>query len=140
MCVHKESPSLGFDDSVLPNSLNHSHIFLLCSQPSPSPKYYIYVPIDNPVIFNSNVELGYEDNVFGMLGGSVGDYVILGYFREYYPSIDLYYICLEDLPRKVMWTTFFDPPCGFSMGFAKVKRILILFGVIFVICLLPCIF
>ena len=30
------------------------------------------------MIFDSNADLNYEDNVFGMLGGSVDDYVSLG--------------------------------------------------------------
>jgi len=29
------------------------------------------VPIDNPMIFYANVDLGYENNMFNMLGGNV---------------------------------------------------------------------
>ena len=43
--VHEESPSLGFDSSVLPNPLNHSHASPLCSLPSPSAEHYIDMPI-----------------------------------------------------------------------------------------------
>ena len=68
-----------------------------------------------------------------MLGGNVDDHMSLGYLRGHDPSIDPYYVCLEDLPRKVMWTTFFNPSYDFSMGFEKAKRILIVFGVILAI-------
>ena len=67
------------------------------------------------------------------MGMNVDDYVPLGYFGGYDPSIDPYCICLEDLPKKVMWTTFFNHSYDFSMVFAKIKRILTLFGVIFCI-------
>jgi len=32
--MHEESPSLGFNNIVLPNSLNHSHVSPIYSQPS----------------------------------------------------------------------------------------------------------
>ena len=38
--------------------------------------------------------------MFDTLVGSVDDYVSISYFRGYDPSIDLYCVCLEDLPRK----------------------------------------
>jgi len=66
------------------------------------------------MIFDANVDLGYEDNEFNVLGGIVDDYVSLCYFRGYDPSIDPYYACLEDLPRKVMWTMLFNPSYDFS--------------------------
>jgi len=62
--MHEESPSLGFDDSVFHNPLNHSHTFPLCSMPYPSLEYYIDVPINNPMIFYANVNLGYDDSMF----------------------------------------------------------------------------
>jgi len=77
--------------------------------------------------------LGYEDNPFSLLGRNVVDCVSVGYFRGYDPSIDPYYTCLGDLPKKIMWTTFFNPSDDFSKAFDKVKRILNLFGVILVI-------
>jgi len=54
------------------------------------------------VIFDSNVDLGYEDYTFDVLGGSVDDSMSLGCFRWYDPSIDPYCARLEDLLRKVM--------------------------------------
>ena len=73
------------------------------------------------------------DSKFSMLSGNVDDYMSLGCFRGYDPSIDPGYICLEDLPRKVMWTMLFTPSYDFSKAIDKVNRILLLFGVILVI-------
>jgi len=44
-------------------------IITICSQPSSSLEFDLDVPIDNSMICDSNVDLGYEDNVFDMLGG-----------------------------------------------------------------------
>jgi len=98
--MHEEFTSLGCNN-VLPNPLDHSHASPLCSLPSPSSKYYIYMPIDYHMICDANVDLDCEDNVFGVLSGSVDNFVSLGYLRGYDPSIDLY--CLGDLPKKTMW-------------------------------------
>ena len=68
-----------------------------------------------------------------MLGGKGDDYVSLGYFRRYDPSIDPYYVCLEDLSRKITWTTFFNSSYDFSKAIDKVKRMFDIFGVILVI-------
>ena len=46
------------------------------------------------------MDLGFENNMFSMVHGSVDNYVALGYLRAYDPSI--YCVSLEDLPRKVM--------------------------------------
>jgi len=45
--VREWSPSLGFDDTVLPNHLDHFYISPICSLPPFSLEYYIDVPIDN---------------------------------------------------------------------------------------------
>jgi len=124
--------SLGCNN-VLPHPLDYSSISPICSLPSPSPKYSIDTPIENLLIFDSNVDLGHVDNMFSMIGGSLDNYVPLGHFSGYDPFIDPYCACLEDLPKKVMWTTFFNPSYDLSMVFAKVMRMLILFGVTFVI-------
>jgi len=73
--MHAESNSLSFDNFVHPNRLDQSHISLIHLQPSPSPEHYTDVPIDNPMICDANVDLGYKDNMFSMLGGSVNDCV-----------------------------------------------------------------
>ena len=68
-----------------------------------------------------------------MPGGNANNFVSLGSFSGFNAFLDPYYMYLEDFPRKITWTTCFDPFYYFSMGFDKVKRILILFGVILVI-------
>ena len=68
-----------------------------------------------------------------MLSGNADNYASLGYLRGYDPSIDPYYAYLDDLPRKITWTTFFSPFYDFSMGTDKVKRIPMPFGVVFII-------
>ena len=52
----------------------------------PSPEYYLVEPIDNPMVFDANVYLSYEDNEFDVLSGNVDDYVSISYFRVYDPS------------------------------------------------------
>jgi len=82
--MHEESPSRGFDDIVLSNPLDHSHASSMCSPPSVSPEYSLDAPIDNPKICDANVDLGYEDNAFSMLGGNADNYVSIGYLRGWY--------------------------------------------------------
>ena len=53
---------------------------------------------------------------------SVGD--ISGFLR----SVDLYCAYLENVPRKIMWSTFFDHDFDFSMAFDEFKRALTLFA------------
>jgi len=93
---------------LLPNPLNHSHVPPVCSLPSQFPGYYPDEPINNFLICDANNNLGYDDNMFSMLGGNVDNYVSLGYLRGYDPSIDPYCVCLGDLPKKITWTTFFN--------------------------------
>jgi len=99
--LHEESPSLGFDDCVFPNPLDHSHVSPMYLQPSPSSEYDIAVPVDNPKICDSNVNLGHEDNELNMLGGNIDNCLSLGYFSGYNASLDPYCIRLEDFPGKI---------------------------------------
>jgi len=46
----------------------------------------------------------------------------LGDIRGYHPSFDPYYAYLEDVPRKNMWSPFFDHTFDFSMAFDEFKR------------------
>jgi len=57
--VHKDFHSLGFDGSVLTNSLHHSYVSPLCSLPSHSLVNSIDVPIDNSMICDATMDLGY---------------------------------------------------------------------------------
>ena len=79
MFMHEESPSLGCDDIVLPNPFDHSHVSPMYLQPSPCPKYYINVPINNPMICGANVDFSYKDNMFNMLSGNVDNFLSPGY-------------------------------------------------------------
>jgi len=90
--MHEEFPSLGFDNNVIPNPFYHFHVSPICSLPSISSEYSLDVPNDNPMICDANVDLGYEDYIFSMLGGNIQDYVSLCYLRGYDPSIDTYCI------------------------------------------------
>jgi len=75
--VCEDFASLGCNN-VFPNPLGHSHVSPICSLPSHSPKYYLNAPIDNFMIYDANVDLGYENNIFSMLGGHLDNYVSLG--------------------------------------------------------------
>ena len=77
-----------FDDSVLPNPLDYLEASPLFSMPSPSPEYYFDQRTDNPMICDTNVNLGYKKNVLDVIGRNVDDDVSLGYFRGYDPCID----------------------------------------------------
>jgi len=76
--MHEESPSLGFDDSAIPNPLDHFHVSPICSLSSSSPKYFNDMPIKTPMIFDANIDLGYEVNMFNMLGGNAKNFLSLG--------------------------------------------------------------
>ena len=77
--------------------------------------------------------MGHAHKMFYVLSGNFDNFLSLCCFRGFNASLDPYYMYLEDLPRKITWTTFFNPSYDFSKAFDKVKRILILFGVILVI-------
>ena len=131
--MHEKSPNLGFDDSVIPNSLDHSHVSPTCSLPSSSTKYYIDSPIENPMIFDANVDLDYEVNMFNILGGNANSFVSLGCFIGFNASLDPYNMYLEDLPRKITWTTFFNPSYDLCKAIYKVEKILNVLEMILVI-------
>jgi len=69
--MREESPSLGSDDSFLSKPLDYSHASPLFSVPALSLEYYIDVPIENPIICDTDVDLGYECNMLDVFGGSV---------------------------------------------------------------------
>jgi len=71
--------------------------------------------------------------MFNILGRNVDNFLSLGYLRGYDPSINPYCRSLENLPRKITWTACCNPFYDFAMGFDKVKRMLNVFGVIFII-------
>ena len=79
------------------------------------------------MIFYANDDLGYEDDMFNMLGGNVDNFMYLGCFSGYNASLDPYCMYLVDAPRKIMWNTFFDFYSDFSMAFGLLKRALTFF-------------
>jgi len=71
--------------------------------------------------FYTDNDLGYEDNMFNMLGRNIDNFMSLGYFSGYNASLDPYFMYLVDAPRKIMWNTFFDFSFDFSMAFGLLK-------------------
>ena len=71
--------------------------------------------------------------MFNMFSGNANCFLSLGCFSGYNASLDPYCMCREDLPKKIIWTAFFNPSYDFSMVIDKIKRIPILFGVVFII-------
>jgi len=107
--MHEESPSLACEN-VLPSPLEHSHISSLCSQPTFSPQYTYDVSIDNFEICDSNIDMGYADNIFHVIGGNVETFESLGNFSGYNATIDPYCINLLDKPRKNLVQRFLYCP------------------------------
>jgi len=66
------------------------------------PEYSFDVPTNSSMICDSSVDLGYEDNMFDMLGGNVDNFLSLGYLSGCDASFDLYCIYLVDRPRKIL--------------------------------------
>jgi len=120
-------PTLGFDDSVLLNPLDHSHTSCICSLPSHSPEYYLNEPTDNHMICDANVDLGYDDNIFDVLGGNVDNFVSLGYLNASFNPHCMYLVAAL---RKIMWTIFLDFSLDFSMTFGLLKVTMTLFATI----------
>ena len=125
--VHEGSSSLTYDN-VFPNSLEQYHVSTFSSPPSSSsPELPFDMPTANSEICASYVDLGHESHMINLLGGNYGTFEFLGYFRGYDAALDPYYIDLVDLPRKIMWNTFFIFSYDFSMAFT-------LRGLIFFFC------
>jgi len=136
--IYEKSPSLGFDNIVLPNPVHRSYVSPIYLQPFPSPEYYIDAPIDNPMICDANNDLGYKDNMFSMLGGNVDKFMSLGYFSGYNAFLDPYFMYLMDAPRKILWNTFFHFSFDFPIVFGLIRRALTFFNVIILMLSLPC--
>ena len=83
------------------------------------------MPIANSKICAFNVEMGNEAHVLNLLGGNNESFASLGYFRGYDAALDPYCVDLVDLPKKIMWHTFFN----FSMAFTM-RGLILLFVLI----------
>ena len=126
MFVHEGCPSLGCDDAI-PNSLKRSHVSPMLSQPSFCPDYSFDMPNDISKLCDSNMDLGYDDNMLNVRGGNDENFKPLGCFSGYDAAFDPYCINLVDKPRKIMWNTFFDFSFDFSVAFSLMKRALTFF-------------
>jgi len=133
--VHEESLNLACDN-VLPSLLDSSHVYTFCSQPSFSPELDSDVLIDNFEICDSNVDMGYKDNMFNTLGGNFKTFESLGYFSGYDAAFDPYCLYLVDKLRKILWNAFFVFSFDFSMAFSLIKRALTFF--VLILCMLSC--
>jgi len=51
-----------------------------------------------------------------------------GNIRGSYPLLDPHYTYLDDVPRKMMWSTFFNHTFDFSIAIVEFKRPIILFA------------
>jgi len=74
----------------------------MCSQPSQSPEYFLDEPIDNPMIYHANIDLGYKDNIFDVLGGNLDNFVSLCYLSGCNASLYLCSMYLVGEHRKIM--------------------------------------
>jgi len=92
--VHEGSSSLACDN-VLPNPVEHSHVFTFCSQPSFSPEYTYDVPIDNFVIYDFNVDLGNANNMLNVLGGNTDENRLVFKHDENFSMIDQLCVVLK---------------------------------------------
>jgi len=97
----------------------------MLSQPLFSPEHSFDAPSDISKFCDFNMDLGYDDNMFNMLGGNVETFESLGNFSRYDATLDPYYIYLVDKPRKIIWNPFFDFSFDFSLAFTLTKRALI---------------
>jgi len=60
-------------------------------------------------------------------------YEPVGDIRGYHPFFGPYCAYLEDVSRKIMWSTYFDHAFDFSMAFDELKRPLTLFAPSFLV-------
>jgi len=82
MLMHEGPLSLGCDD-VMPILLENSHVSLMCAQPLFSPEYSVDVPNYISKLCDYNVDMGYADNMFNILGGNVENFESVGYLCGY---------------------------------------------------------
>jgi len=115
--AHEGSPGLTCEN-VIPNSHEPYHVSTFSSPPSSSSPEYTYdVPNNISEINECNVDMGHEDHMLNMLGGNVENFESLGSLCGYDATLDLYCVDLVDLPRKIVWHTFFNFSFDFSMAF-----------------------
>jgi len=101
---------------VSPDHVDMPHVSPLPSIPSPSLECHSLITID------------YHD----VLKGKVYDCIrSLGTFEGYDPPFDLFYDYLVDMPRKIIWTAFFDHSFDFSKAYDTIMRALTIIDISF---------
>jgi len=112
----EEAPFMEFDGDIALNSDTPSieHINPICSELFDSTRISSPLPPTSPTYMHIFHE-------------SLSD------IRGYSPSVDPYCAHLEDVPRKIKWSTFFDHTFDFSTVFGKFKGPLTLFAPSFLV-------
>jgi len=101
---------------VSPDHVDMPHVSPLPSLPSPSLKCHSLIALD------------YHD----VLKGKVTDCIrSLGTFEGYDPPFDPFHDYQVDMPRKIIWTTFFDHSFDFSKTYDTIMRALTIIDVSF---------
>ena len=96
------SSSLKLINPISYNSLQLVPSFS-CSPPSPSLEYCSVKPIGDYVIIDSNDDIDLVDIENNRLEGRVTEfYTSLGKHKWFDSLTDPYWLCLEDMPKKVM--------------------------------------
>ena len=97
------------DHVMVRDAANIAHTDPICTEPLDS------MPISSPL-------LPMTPSYLHAFHESSGD------IRGSHPSCDPYCAYLEDVPREITWSTFFDHAFDFSMTFDEFKRPLTLFA------------
>jgi len=81
------------------------------------------MPIGDYVITNPNDDVGLVDIENDQLDGRVNEfYKSLGNHKWFSSLTDTYWLCLEDMPMKVMWTSLSHCFSDFLKAFDELKR------------------
>ena len=112
MCMCMRSPLALVMMIFSPNPLYDSFVFLICSKPLFFHEYYFDEPIDNPMLYDSNVDLGYQDDMFDVLHRNANHILSLGYYNGHDASlIHIAYtqwISAEKSCRTLSWISLLD--------------------------------
>ena len=76
------------------------------------------------------MDLGYDDNMLNVIGGSDEPFESPGYLCRHDTALDLYCINLVDKPRKILSNIFFASSFDFSFAFKLLKRTITFFALV----------
>ena len=99
----------------------------------PSLKYSLVKHIDDCVITDPNDNIGLVDIENNRLDERVNEFHrSLGNYKQFNSLTNSYWLCLEDMPKKVIWTPLSHCLFDFSKAFDKLKSaIIIAFFIVF---------